>query len=412
MKRSSCVDTVGAICALPLLALVLSNAALAAPVTECDVLAAHPDDEQGVDVVGVPFEDIDAQSAIRACRDAVSSYSDAPRFVYQLGRAIDAAGDTNKAIDMYRMAAEAKHAHAALNLGHVYNEVFKSSDGLDLDAYREMQRWHVYAADTLGSRAGQLAAAKSHLYAPAEVADVERGKAYLTRSADGGYSFAQQLLGVEHLRGQYFPKNEALAGSWLLRAVEQDNPNAQFTLAYLVLEEQLSTVSVSDATELLRRAAEQNLAQAEGYLGEMLVEGEVLEQDIRKGFALLEKAALEGVEQSKDFLWSIHNPYYHQLMFFKSSYLGPADIPAELGPFYGRDSDDALRWIEKLAARDDPGGLVVLAALYETGGGFAQDIGKAFDLYSRAAELDYSAAIEAVERLLEEYPNLPNAQQD
>ena len=58
------------------------------PVTECDHLAAHPDDFQRAKGVTGVFEEsrIDVKLALAACQAAATRYPDAPRFKYQLAR--------------------------------------------------------------------------------------------------------------------------------------------------------------------------------------------------------------------------------------------------------------------------------------------------------------------------------------
>jgi hypothetical protein len=89
----------------------------------CDKAAADPTDpKRPDDTAGVPFDRIDANSAVQACLKAANIISDEPRLVYELGRALDAAKRYDEAIGFYRKAAAAGYAIAVFNVGHMYEE--------------------------------------------------------------------------------------------------------------------------------------------------------------------------------------------------------------------------------------------------------------------------------------------------
>ena len=88
-------------------------------VTECDVLAAHPDDPERM-ATGVADDDIVPRLAILACEDAVADDDDEPRYVFQLGRATLAKGDKDAALKHFKDAAEAGYAAAYGYLGDAY----------------------------------------------------------------------------------------------------------------------------------------------------------------------------------------------------------------------------------------------------------------------------------------------------
>jgi len=377
------------------------------PITDCDILAAHPDDEQRADVAGVLFEEIDISRALAECSQAAADYPETPRLLFQLGRVLDAQGDVDAAIDQLTKAAEAHHIQAAFGLLLIYLEKYDASGGEDIGAYDELLRWLTHLADTSDTAFAQYALGANYLYhAPEERLDIELGKQYLLKSAENGYLEAQYLVGIMYRDGDYFSQDFEQAGEWLLRAAVQDYPVAQFELAEFVLSGQSSVVSDDRALEMLDSAVQAGVLEAEGFLGELLVTGTSVVQNIPRGFELLENAALQGEVRAQEFLWGIYLPYYIPLMFSDEDLLTPEDMPANMGPFFDRTSDDAIRWAEMMSDNDHPDGLILLAPLYEVGAGVEQDIEKAFELYSRAAALGHPLAIERVERLLEDFPEL------
>ncbi len=83
-----------------------------AVVTECDRLAAHPEDPDRV-APGVPQAQVDTARAIAACQAAVAADPKNPRLNYQLARALGYAGRGREA-GPYREAAVAGNYPQAL----------------------------------------------------------------------------------------------------------------------------------------------------------------------------------------------------------------------------------------------------------------------------------------------------------
>ncbi|MBY6161904.1 DUF2610 domain-containing protein [Mameliella alba] len=72
---------------------------------------------------GVPFDRIDTEAAIPACRQAVAEQPDNPRLVYQLARALDQANrDLPEAADLYARAGRLGSPLALNNLAAFYAE--------------------------------------------------------------------------------------------------------------------------------------------------------------------------------------------------------------------------------------------------------------------------------------------------
>jgi hypothetical protein len=88
-------------------------------VEECDVLAAHPDDPQRM-AEGVNDDKIVPRLAVLACEDATKRQPDDPRFAFQLGRALLARSDNDKAVTLFQQAAKSGYAAAYGYLGDAY----------------------------------------------------------------------------------------------------------------------------------------------------------------------------------------------------------------------------------------------------------------------------------------------------
>lgn len=100
------------------LALMASPAA-AQTVTECDRLAAHPDDPAKI-APGVPEGRVDLPRAIAACQAAVKADPTNPRLNYQLARALGYAGRGDEAAPYREAAVAGDYPQALFVVGYVH----------------------------------------------------------------------------------------------------------------------------------------------------------------------------------------------------------------------------------------------------------------------------------------------------
>lgn len=100
-------------------------------VEECDILAAHPLDPQRM-AEGVEDDRIVPGLAIPACQTAIDQSPDAPRFKFQLGRALLTINDEEAALEQFREAAALEYAAAHAYLGDAYQFGF----GVEIDEAR------------------------------------------------------------------------------------------------------------------------------------------------------------------------------------------------------------------------------------------------------------------------------------
>jgi TPR repeat protein len=85
-------------------------------ITECDRLAAYPDDPHRVGP-GARREEIDLPKARAACEADVAAHAGNPRLRYQLARILFYQGDTRRAVDEMRRAADLGYAQAQFVYG-------------------------------------------------------------------------------------------------------------------------------------------------------------------------------------------------------------------------------------------------------------------------------------------------------
>ncbi|SEG79175.1 sel1 repeat family protein [Bosea lathyri] len=103
-------------------------------VKECDILAAHPSDPKRM-AEGVSDDRIVPRLAVRACEQAIKEDSKDPRFSFQLGRALLAAGKKTEAATEFRKSAQAGHAAGWAYLGDALQ--FGHGQPIDYEKARE-----------------------------------------------------------------------------------------------------------------------------------------------------------------------------------------------------------------------------------------------------------------------------------
>jgi TPR repeat protein len=290
---------------------------------ECDREAGARFDTQGV-VIGNYSNEIDAERAVAACRQAVESFPDVARFRYQLGRALDAAGDAEGAVASYRAAADAGHVAALYELGtHL-----QSGTGVDADLDEAIRLY-------------KEAAGKDDLYSATRLGVLYR---------DG--------LGVE--------RDIRTAVDWLVKAARGGHTFAYNHLGYMYLEGDGVEADPERAYRLFEASA--NAGDIYGYnnMGLMYERGAFVETDPAQAIVWYEKAARGGQPQA---------PINLGLMYLN-------------GNGVGADPARAAYWFAEAAKLGNAWGFTNLGWLYQSGDGVEADPALAADLYARALRLD------------------------
>ncbi len=110
---------------------------------DCDRLAAHPADVlRPPDVAGVPFSDIDADRAVKACEAALAFNADDMRYQLQFARSLHKAERLEEAVVYYQQAGLQGHPLAQKTLGFAY----ANGLGVTRDEAKSAQ-WHQMAAE-------------------------------------------------------------------------------------------------------------------------------------------------------------------------------------------------------------------------------------------------------------------------
>lgn len=229
--------------------------AAADDVTECDRLAASPDDP-GRTAPGVALDTIDGTSAEAACGNSAAASPDIARFAFQLGRALERQQRYDAARQAYGRAMDQGYAIAARAIGNLYEYGLGTrADGSKAAGYyqRALDGGFIPAAADLGS-----------LYERGIGVKVDEGRAVrLYRlAAEAGDASGQVHLGYLYQFGTGVPQSDQLAVKYYRAAADQGYAVGQFDLALMYADGTGVEKDIDAAIRLLRLAADQGDANA------------------------------------------------------------------------------------------------------------------------------------------------------
>lgn len=199
------------------------------PGSLCERLTTHPRDATAVHS-GVPFERLqgNALTAIQACSAAASQSPELPHYIALLARATAAAGDLDRAVRLYRSAADRGDLRAMVSLAQL-NE---TGTGVPQDvdaAYALYER-----AAKAGSPDAMINLAVSLFQGDRGAPDPDRAVALLRRAAEAGSPKAVFNLGVLAQDGVIDTPEAAL--DHFLRAA-RDGETQGYRAAAILLDE-------------------------------------------------------------------------------------------------------------------------------------------------------------------------------
>jgi TPR repeat protein len=220
---------------------------VSATVNRCDELAGDPLDVQGV-VNGVYPNDIKVDEALAACRQAVQSSPNIPRFRHELGRVLYANGEYEAAIAEFKAAHEAGHVRSGQLLGRFY----QLGAGVEKDPAKAVPFFQ--AAAERGDAYAQHSLGKAYLEGNGVAEDHRRGIELLTRAAESGHTFAMNQLGAEYLYGKKVQKDVERAHRYFQESYERGDVWGAMNLALLYRDGVAVEQDTGRAKELLTQA--------------------------------------------------------------------------------------------------------------------------------------------------------------
>jgi TPR repeat protein len=212
--------------------------------------------------------------------------------------------------------------------------------------------------------------------------EIEKGITFLEDAANNGSRPAAFELGVRYLKGKDLPKNAALARKWLIRAAQQNDPQAIDMLVLRLLDGKGLVKDEREAKRWIGKALVFEQKNIIRTLGLYYIRGKGVKKNINEAKCLLEQAALLGDKQAcielgerlidgTDFVAS---PKEGQKWLEHAVYLGSSQAMVLLAErlLYGKglaaNTKEGIKWLRQAAQYGDQNAMVALAKYFLYGG--------------------------------------------
>lgn len=269
------------------------------PVSDCDWLAAHPDDPDAA-TEGVYIDDLAPSEAIAACRMATDRYPAAARFAFQLGRALHKHGDYDAAQLWYGRAVDLGYPMAMNNIGYLYRD----GQGVEQD-YVEALRWHGMAADR-GLPIAMHEIAHMHAGGLGVTQDYTSAMEWYRRAADAGHPWSIYSIGNLYQEGHGVPRDHAEALKWFRKAAELGVPSAMNRVGYYFAKGLGAEQDFDAAMQWFQRGVDAGDPWAIKNMGELFERGQGVPKDAGEAAKWYATALSTGHRYTRERL--IHQP--------------------------------------------------------------------------------------------------------
>ncbi|QPC93732.1 caspase family protein [Mesorhizobium sp. INR15] len=256
-------------------------------VDPCDTAAGEPLDLQGVVPGRLPNEI--GTDAVGVCEAAVKAYPAVPRFRYELGRALLAAGKLDKAKAIIKEAADKGHVRAVYELGY-FNA---TGSGMAIDRSRAND-FYKQASDK-GDPYGMTAWGRALFNGYGVKPDTGQGLDLLLKAAAMGHTYAMNDLAAIFTEGRNgVPADAARAVAFLRAGVERQDMYSMNLLGRNYLSGQGVGKDPKMALPLFQKAIDLGQPYAPASLARMYRDGIGVDQNLAEAQRLFEMATARG----------------------------------------------------------------------------------------------------------------------
>ena len=253
----------------------------------CDEFAGEPLDLQGV-APGVLSNDIDVAAASAHCLAASADFPHVPRFLFQFGRAQYAGGHSEKARELFQLAANAGHIRAWHKLGKIaeYGAIGP------VDLAKAAQNFETAA--TKGDPYGLYSLGKLAFYGRGIAMDRQKGLAMMLQGAEMGHTFAMNELGAIFRRGDEVKRDMARAVTYFSASTVREDIYGFNNLALVFLNGDGVPKDYKRALTLFLKAERGGHPDAANNIGRMYFNGWGVARNVELAASWYEKAAWRG----------------------------------------------------------------------------------------------------------------------
>jgi uncharacterized protein len=306
--------------------------------TECDRLAANPDDPgRPDDVSGLINAKIDVAQAAAACDQAMRAQPNVPRFAYQAGRVAMLQKNFSRGKELFERAAAGNYAAAMNSLALIY------LNGIGVPN------------------------------------DPAQARQWLDKAVALNYPRAATLIGVQYYRGRGIPQDYAEARRWYDRGAAMGDAQAINNIGWLIEHGLGTNADPADARRWYERAAQAGIVGGMLNLARCYVQGIGGPRDPQGAYRWHLRAVDEGSPAG--------------MVALGLDYARGEVVP--------QDFVQARAWYEKAAALGGPRAMNLLGFFNENGRGGPRDPVAARSLYQKAADLGDVPAMRNLARVYE-----------
>ncbi len=242
-------------------------------VVQCDEEAGEPLDLQGVTTGKLPNE-INPDTAVATCMDAVVKFPTVARYKYELGRAKLAAKDTAGALSLFKEAADTGHVRAFYQLGYMAQRGLGRSQDLS-----EANGLFKTAAEQ-GDPYGMLAYGRNLSQGRGVAKDLENGIGLLNKSVEMGHTYAMNALGSMYYYGEGVKINQQRGVRFFEAGLARDDIYSMRNLAIAYQQGKGVKKDINKAKDLFAKASLGGHPQAPTDLGVMYYNGAGVTKDV------------------------------------------------------------------------------------------------------------------------------------
>ena len=279
-----------------------------------------------------------------------------------------------KSIALLKQAADMGSAKAIWKLGIKYMD----GDGVDKDEDKGIEL--IEKAAQLGNKEAMFAFGKAYYKGIVVKKDSNKALEWYRKGAELGGVECMAAMGIGYARGGFGKENYREAEKWLKKSVEAENYIDGMVMAYLgriYADKESELYNPKEAFYWYKKAAELNEIYSY-WVGYCYSCGIGVVKDRNRAMDWYLKSANSGNDEAMNSLGLL----YGDLADEEQSYTKRKELQKK-----------EIYWYEKAAEKGNVAGVYNWGFCYHYGIGVSKNIGKAAELYRKAAKRDYIAAM-------------------
>lgn len=314
-----------------------------------------------------------------------------------LERGLGCKKNVNQAISLYNTAMEQGEIFAALSLAKLYEDgtVVKKDYTKAFNLYKKIFTFNSDAQYKLGYFYENGLSVKKDIYEAIR---------YYQMASSNKNQYAEKYLGDLYFKGELLDKDYSKAAKYFENAIVYGNESAYYDLANCYYYATGVKKNYEKAFLLYSLASKNNNTLGDFGLAACYYFGHGIEQDYSEAFRLYTKVEAQGIGDASAKLglcyengYGVNQDYDKAVEYFRKSMKTSAESKFKLGRYYiegiyiQKDLNQGIRLLDEASNEGNVDAMLRLAEYYK-GTDTAANLVKAFNLYSKAHELESHAA--------------------